>query len=38
MASKQTIGVKDEIIWDIVVNRIPILKEQIQSILDETPD
>ena len=26
-------GVKDEIIWDVVINKIPVLREHIQQIL-----
>ena len=28
-------GVDYEIIWDVVVNKIPVLREQMESILDE---
>ena len=28
-------GVDYDIIWDVVVNKIPVLREQMQSILDE---
>ena len=28
-------GVDYDIIWDVVVNRIPVLRERIESILDE---
>ena len=28
-------GVDYDIIWDVVVNKIPVLREQIESILDE---
>ncbi len=28
-------GVKDEIIWDIVLNKIPILQKQVRLILDD---
>lgn len=31
-------SVKDEIIWDVISNKVPALLEQVEQILKETPE
>ena len=38
IVAHEYLGIKDEIIWDIVINKLPTLRSQIEQLIKANPD